>query len=165
MMNVGLIINPVSGLGGSVGLKGTDGAAIVEQALARGAKPRSGLRALAALEALAPVESQFTLLVPPGKMGEDAARQAGLSPTVLGGVCQNARGALAATSAGDTAAVTGSSVPQAPRGDAAGALAPRSERAESRALTSASGIDRCFAVAIRLGHSSVSMSKPSCGLK
>ena len=39
-------------------------------------------------------------------------------------------GSYAAT-AGDTAAVTGSSASQAPRGDAAGALAPRSERAES----------------------------------
>lgn len=39
-------------------------------------------------------------------------------------------GSYAAT-AGDTAAVTGSSDPQAPRGDAAGALAPRTERTEA----------------------------------
>ena len=48
MKKLGLIVNPVAGLGGSVGLKGSDG--MVEEALARGAVPQSENRAKAALQ-------------------------------------------------------------------------------------------------------------------
>ncbi len=52
-MKLGLIINPLAGIGGSVALKGSDGSAIVEQALARGARPMAGERSRAALHQLA----------------------------------------------------------------------------------------------------------------
>ncbi|HEY9035350.1 MAG TPA: ATP-NAD kinase family protein [Pseudomonadales bacterium] len=51
MLKAGLIINPYAGIGGPVALKGSDGAAIREQALASGSVPRAGERAARALAA------------------------------------------------------------------------------------------------------------------
>ncbi len=42
-MRVGFIVNPIAGMGGRVGLKGTDG--VVDEAIRRGAKPVSPERA------------------------------------------------------------------------------------------------------------------------
>lgn len=104
MMKLGFLVNPVSGLGGSVGLKGTDGADVVRQALARGAEPRAGARALTALSALAAVGGRFSLHTPPGRMGEDIAREAGIPTKVLPGAWGRARGALTDTLPADTVA-------------------------------------------------------------
>jgi predicted polyphosphate/ATP-dependent NAD kinase len=81
---VGLIVNPVAGMGGAVGLKGTDGKAIVNQAISLGAKPVAPVRAEAFLSALNPVKSSLRLLVGAGSMGEDEAKSAGFTCTVLG---------------------------------------------------------------------------------
>ena len=64
---LGLIVNPVAGLGGSVGLKGSDG--MVEEALARGAVPQSGNRAKAALRELTSLSDLITVYTGPGAMG------------------------------------------------------------------------------------------------
>ena len=50
-LKLGLIINPVAGIGGAVGLKGSDGADTQEKALALGAVPRSRERVIRALDA------------------------------------------------------------------------------------------------------------------
>lgn len=64
------MINPIAGMGGSVGLKGTDGGAYLE-ALKRGAKPVAPRRAL---EFLNSVEARnFELYTAPGIMGYDVA--------------------------------------------------------------------------------------------
>jgi predicted polyphosphate/ATP-dependent NAD kinase len=81
---VGLIVNPVAGLGGRVGLKGSDGADIQLRALELGAVPRSLDRTTQALMRLLPMLEQLTLLTCSGDMGEDAARGAGFDPTVIG---------------------------------------------------------------------------------
>src|SRR5687767_12747645 len=52
MKRVGLIVNPVAGIGGRVGLKGSDGTRVVARALALGAVPEAPARAIAALQAL-----------------------------------------------------------------------------------------------------------------
>lgn len=39
MFRLGFIINPVAGIGGAVGLKGSDG--VVDEAIARGAVPKA----------------------------------------------------------------------------------------------------------------------------
>ncbi|RME72220.1 MAG: ATP-NAD kinase [Chloroflexi bacterium] len=80
---IGLIVNPVAGLGGRVGLKGSDGADIQAQALAMGAKPEAPHRAEQALAYLKPVAAAFTLLTCPGQMGAEPARAAGLEPVVV----------------------------------------------------------------------------------
>lgn len=84
MFKLGLIINPVAGLGGSVALKGSDGEATAAQALALGAKPQAGLRTRQALQVLQGLELE--ILTYPQEMGEDVARDAGFSPTVLGAI-------------------------------------------------------------------------------
>lgn len=75
MKRIGLIINPVAGMGGSVGLKGTDGN--VEEARRRGAKPHAGDRAR---QALAPLKKHKDLcfLTCAGAMGESVLAATGL---------------------------------------------------------------------------------------
>jgi predicted polyphosphate/ATP-dependent NAD kinase len=73
---LGLIINPLAGLGGSVGLKGSDGQA--EQALALGAVPQAMNRAQTTLAELLTLKSQFTVYTVAGDMGENSCQQLGL---------------------------------------------------------------------------------------
>ena len=82
--SLGLIVNPVAGMGGSVGLKGTDSTAILSEARARGAVPQAARRMTVVLDALAAARPGLDLLAAPGAMGERIARDAGLSPTVVG---------------------------------------------------------------------------------
>jgi predicted polyphosphate/ATP-dependent NAD kinase len=79
-----LIVNPVAGLGGRVGLKGSDGADIQRRALALGATPHASNRATQALERIIAVDLEVVTY--PGEMGEDAARACGLEPTVIGAI-------------------------------------------------------------------------------
>jgi predicted polyphosphate/ATP-dependent NAD kinase len=80
---LGFIVNPVAGIGGRVGLKGSDGPEIQRQALALGAEPRAGERAAAALEPLRPMAGALDLLAAAGEMGEAVARRAGFHPRVV----------------------------------------------------------------------------------
>lgn len=82
---IGLIVNPIAGMGGRVGLKGTDGADVLDEARRRGARPVSSERALQALKKLAASEAEFSLVTAQGELGEDVARQAGLHPVVVHG--------------------------------------------------------------------------------
>jgi predicted polyphosphate/ATP-dependent NAD kinase len=82
---LGLIVNPVAGLGGRVGLKGSDGLEIQRQARALGAVPQAANRAMQALERLRPVEG-LDLVTYPGEMGEDATRASGWEPAVIGSI-------------------------------------------------------------------------------
>ena len=86
MKKIGLIINPIAGMGGSVGLKGSDGPEILAKARALGAKPRSSYRAIQALEKILPFKDQVEIITYPGEMGEDAAKSCGFEPTVIGSV-------------------------------------------------------------------------------
>lgn len=81
---LGLIVNPVAGMGGKVGLKGTDGPEILEKAKKMGAVPHAPGRAVQALEEIVSCKAQMELLCCPGEMGENEARMCGLSPRVVG---------------------------------------------------------------------------------
>jgi predicted polyphosphate/ATP-dependent NAD kinase len=82
---LGLIVNPLAGIGGAVGLKGSDGAAIVAEARERGAEPRAHARAVRALRMLAPLAGRIRIHAGAGVMGEDAAREAGFAVERAGG--------------------------------------------------------------------------------
>ncbi|WP_327072680.1 NAD(+)/NADH kinase [Kitasatospora purpeofusca] len=77
-MIVGLIVNPVAGLGGAVALKGSDGPDVQARALALGAVPRAAERAAAALRALRARRPDVLVRTVAGPMGEDSARAAGV---------------------------------------------------------------------------------------
>lgn len=82
---LGLIVNPIAGMGGRVGLKGTDGSAVLDEARRLGAQPVSSERALQALHKLTASGVEFSLVTGQGDLGEDVARLAGLDPTVVYG--------------------------------------------------------------------------------
>lgn len=82
--HIGLIINPMAGIGGAVGLKGSDGESIQRQAIALGATPIADIRALTALRELASMQQVVSLLVYPDEMGERVARACGFEPRVIG---------------------------------------------------------------------------------
>ncbi len=81
---VGFIINPVAGMGGAVGLKGTDGTAILKEALSLGAKPIACLRADVFLEELTAARKKLKFIVAAGSMGEDEVLKYGFNCQVLG---------------------------------------------------------------------------------
>jgi len=80
---IGLIVNPIAGVGGRVGLKGSDGEEVVKKALELGAVPSSPLRAIEALVRLRSIKDTIEIVAPPLDMGETEARESGFSPTVL----------------------------------------------------------------------------------
>jgi predicted polyphosphate/ATP-dependent NAD kinase len=76
---LGLLVNPIAGMGGRVGLKGTDGAAVLALARERGATPVSCARAGLALRRLVGDGLRPHVVAAPEQMGAQLARAAGLS--------------------------------------------------------------------------------------
>ena len=94
---LGLIINPIAGMGGSVGLKGTDGD-LVAKAQAMGAAPVAWVRAVIALTQLTEFRKELLVLTCSGDMGATAVEIAGLSSRIV------SRVGRAGTTAEDTRA-------------------------------------------------------------
>jgi len=82
MRRIGFLVNPIAGMGGRVGLKGTDGK--VEEARERGAEMRAPDRGRDALCALADANADVELFTYGGIMGEREAIAAGFEPIVVG---------------------------------------------------------------------------------
>lgn len=95
---LGLIVNPIAGLGGRVGLKGTDGAGTVREALRRGATPVAQERAERALTRLERWGGHVQVLAAASQMGADISRAHGFATDVLD------VGEAAETTAADTRA-------------------------------------------------------------
>ena len=83
-MKLGFIVNPIAGMGGKVGLKGTDGKEVLEKAIKLGAHPESPEKAKKALEVLIPLKSEIEIITCPEKMGEEEATELGFTPIVIG---------------------------------------------------------------------------------
>ncbi|GAB3666072.1 ATP-NAD kinase family protein [Halopiger thermotolerans] len=78
---LGVVVNPIAGMGGRVGLKGTDGK--VAEARRLGAEPRAPDRAREALRSLHRRDPDATVYTGAGVLGERAARDAGFDPEVV----------------------------------------------------------------------------------
>jgi len=81
---LGFIVNPIAGMGGAVGLKGTDGKDILEKAIDLGAEPVAPARAESFLSELKAIKKDVQLIVGAGLMGETEARNHGYSCKVFG---------------------------------------------------------------------------------
>ena len=79
---LGLIINPIAGVGGQAALKGSDD--VAEQALAQGVLPQAQRRVAVALEQLLPLRDQLQLFAAPGAMGSDLLTELGFEHQVVG---------------------------------------------------------------------------------
>jgi predicted polyphosphate/ATP-dependent NAD kinase len=73
-LTIGFLVNPIAGMGGKVGLKGTDG--MYEEAVRRGAVPVAQGRALTSLRSLG--EIPLNILTCSGAMGEEILLEAGI---------------------------------------------------------------------------------------
>ncbi len=81
MFKLGLIINPIAGVGGSVALKGSDG--MVKHALALGGEPKANVRAQTALKVLLPYQDEMTVYTVNKQMGEIAAKELGFETKLV----------------------------------------------------------------------------------
>lgn len=83
LKKLGLIVNPIAGMGGSVGLKGTDGQETLTQALALGAKPVAPQRVQEFLQGLKTLEHSVEVFTYPREMGGYSTQKFGFKVTVL----------------------------------------------------------------------------------
>jgi predicted polyphosphate/ATP-dependent NAD kinase len=82
MRKIGLILNPIAGMGGSVGLKGTDGE-IYKEAIKMGATPIAPYR-LNQFLIYFKNKQKILLLIAPGKMGADLIMYKGIKFEIIG---------------------------------------------------------------------------------
>lgn len=82
LFHIGLIVNPLAGVGGPAGFKGSDGMA--EAALAAGVEPRAAERTRTALEVLLPLRERLLFRTFAGAMGAELLAEMGFAHEVLG---------------------------------------------------------------------------------
>jgi predicted polyphosphate/ATP-dependent NAD kinase len=80
---LGLIVNPIAGMGGKVGLKGTDGEEVLARAIALGARSESTQRAETALRRLRAIGDSIRVFSGPGELGGGVAEALNLPVEIL----------------------------------------------------------------------------------
>lgn len=76
---VGLIVNPIAGMGGKTALKGTDGVETLALAFARGAEAEAQSKAARALKIVADYKQPPQIFTCGGCMGDEVCRKVGLA--------------------------------------------------------------------------------------
>ncbi len=94
-MKIGFLVNPVAGMGGRVGLKGTDD--VVDEARERGAEPIAGERGRRSLEHLHSLDVEVEIVAAEAAMGGDIVEDTEFTAETV-----DAGGWLYETSANDT---------------------------------------------------------------
>jgi predicted polyphosphate/ATP-dependent NAD kinase len=85
LKRIGFLVNPIAGMGGSVGLKGTDGAQTAMRAAMLGARPQAIARGRLFLKGFSAVRTRVEFVTCPAGMGGDAFAGLGLSYIILPG--------------------------------------------------------------------------------
>ena len=83
-LKLGFVVNPIAGIGGSVGLKGSDGQQTQTRARELGGKPRSFDRAAVALASASDVLRECDIVTFDGAMGADVLEHCGLDYACVG---------------------------------------------------------------------------------
>lgn len=83
MFRLGLIINPLAGLGGRVALKGSDGVETVAKAMQLGATSLAQERTATSLEQISQLKDQIVICTAAHDMGESLCRDMGFQVDVL----------------------------------------------------------------------------------
>jgi predicted polyphosphate/ATP-dependent NAD kinase len=83
---LGFLVNPIAGMGGRAGLKGTDGEKTLREAIQKGAKPVSPERGLRFLEQVRRRDDKTDLITAPGSMGGEIASQLNIRHETVGQV-------------------------------------------------------------------------------
>ncbi len=80
---IGLIVNPIAGMGGPVGLKGTDGFDTYLEALRMGARPKAGHKMRQAFESIRTLAHDIEIVTCEGDMGLNIIKHFGIEPTEI----------------------------------------------------------------------------------
>lgn len=81
---LGLIVNPIAGMGGRVGLKGTDRYETLDKAIKLGAKKEAPKKAVKSLKYINDNVCDLEILTYPGDMGENECKQVGIFHKLIG---------------------------------------------------------------------------------
>jgi predicted polyphosphate/ATP-dependent NAD kinase len=83
MRRIGLIVNPIAGIGGRLGFKSSDGA-LAKKARELGGASSAPHRTVETLRGMLNATINFTILTYPSDMGQNEALESGFDPTVIG---------------------------------------------------------------------------------